>query len=65
MSVEATLTRPVSNVDPFSHGFLFDPYPHHEALREAGPVVWLEEYGVWAMARHEQVREALTDWQTY
>ena len=65
MSVEATLTRPVSNVDPFSHGFLFDPYPHHEVLREAGPVVWLEQYGVWAMARHEQVREALTDWQTY
>ena len=65
MGDEATLTRPVSSVDPFSRDFLGDPYPHHEALREAGPVVWLERYGVWAMARHEQVREALTDWQTY
>jgi hypothetical protein len=57
--------RPVSAIDPFSHGFLHDPYPHHEALREAGPVVWLEPYGIWTMARHEQVRDALTDWQTY
>jgi cytochrome P450 len=65
MSDQATLSRPVSTVDPFSHAFLRDPYPHHEALREAGPVVWLEQYGIWAMARHEQVRDALTDWQTY
>jgi cytochrome P450 len=65
MSDQATLSRPVSTVDPFSHAFLRDPYPHHEALREAGPVVWLEQYCIWAMARHEQVRDALTDWQTY
>jgi hypothetical protein len=65
MSDQATLSRPVSTVDPFSHPFLRDPYPDHEALREAGPVVWLEQYGIWAMARHEQVRDALTDWQTY
>ena len=65
MSVQATVTRPVSTVDPFSHAFLDDPYPYHEQLREAGPVVWLERYGIWTMARHEQVRDALTDWQTY
>ncbi|MGA2053813.1 MAG: cytochrome P450 [Bradyrhizobium sp.] len=65
MGVQAVLSRPVSTADPFSHGFLSDPYPYHEALREAGPVVWLEQYGIWAMARHEQVRDALTDWQTY
>jgi 4-methoxybenzoate monooxygenase (O-demethylating) len=64
-SEQTTLSRPVSSVDPFSHGFLHDPYPHHAALREAGPVVWLKQYGIWAMARHEQVRDALTDYQTY
>ena len=64
-SDQATLSRPVSTVDPFSHAFLRDPYPHHEALREAGPVVWLEQYGIWTMARHQEVRDALTDWQTY
>jgi hypothetical protein len=64
-SEQTTLSRPVSSVDPFSHDFLHDPYPHHEALREAGPVVWLEQYGIWTMARHEQVRDALTDHATY
>jgi cytochrome P450 len=62
---QTTLSRPVSSVDPFSHDFLHDPYPHHQALREAGPVVWLEQYGIWTMARHEQVRDALTDYETY
>jgi 4-methoxybenzoate monooxygenase (O-demethylating) len=65
VSDQATVSRPVSTVDPFSHAFLHDPYPYHEELREAGPVVWLERYGIWTMARHEQVRDALTDWQTY
>jgi 4-methoxybenzoate monooxygenase (O-demethylating) len=65
VSDQATVGRPTSTVDPFSHAFLRDPYPYHEELREAGPVVWLERYGIWAMARHEQVRDAMTDWQTY
>jgi 4-methoxybenzoate monooxygenase (O-demethylating) len=65
MSIDTTVDRPVSTIDPFSHGFLDDPYPHHEAMREAGPLVWLEQYGIWAMARHQEVRDALTDWETY
>lgn len=65
MGIQAMESRPVSTADPFSRGFLSDPYPHHEALRESGPAVWLDQYGIWAMARHEQVRDALTDWQTY
>jgi len=64
-SDQTTLSRPVIDIDPFSHAFLSDPYPHHEAMREAAPVVWLEHYGIWAMARHQEVRDALTDWQTY
>ena len=65
MSMATIADRPVSDIDPFSHAFLSDPYPHHQAMREAGPVVWLEHYGIWAMARHQEVRDALTDWQTY
>ena len=65
MSIDTMIDRPVSAIDPFSHAFLGDPYPHHEAMREAGPVVWLEPYGIWAMARHQEVRDALTDWETY
>jgi cytochrome P450 len=63
--MDTTAERPVTTIDPFSHAFLSDPYPRHEAMREAGPVVWLEHYGIWAMARHQEVRDALTDWQTY
>jgi 4-methoxybenzoate monooxygenase (O-demethylating) len=65
MSMDTTIDRPASNIDPFSHAFMRDPYPHHEALREAGPAVWLSQYGIWTMARHQEVRDALTDWQTY
>src|SRR6266566_5542524 len=63
--MSAIVERAVSTIDPFSHAFLENPYPHHENLREAGAVVWLEQYGIWAMARHQEVRDALTDWQTY
>src|SRR5947209_10112362 len=65
VNMDTIVDRPVSAIDPFSHEFLRDPYPHHAHLREAGPVVWLEQYGIWAMARHQEVRDALTDWQTY
>ena len=56
---------PVSAVDPFSDDFLADPFRWHGELREAGPVVWLERYGIWAMARYAEVHEALRDWETY
>ena len=63
--MDSIVERPASAIDPFSHAFLENPYPHHESLREAGPVVWLDQYGIWAMARHQEVRDALSDWQTY
>jgi len=56
---------PSLDVDPFSQEFLSDPYPRHERLREAGPVVWLARYNVVAMARYAQVRDALQDWKTF
>src|SRR6516162_2527030 len=56
---------PISSVDPFADDFLAEPYPFYEELREAGPVVWLEGYGIWACARHAEVQAVLTDWETY
>jgi cytochrome P450 len=55
----------VSDLDPFSVEFLTDPYPFHAALREAGPLVQLSRYGIWAAARHDPVHAALSDWQTF
>ena len=54
-----------SDIDPFAREFLSDPYPFHEQLREAGPVVRLAKYGVWAVARYEQVHAVLNNWQTF
>jgi 4-methoxybenzoate monooxygenase (O-demethylating) len=56
---------PTSALDPFSLDFLRDPHPAHEALREAGPVVWLEKYGAYAVARHAEVRQVLNDPATF
>jgi len=56
---------PVSSVDPFADDFLAEPYPFYEELREAGPVVWLERYGLWACARHAEVQATLSDWETF
>jgi cytochrome P450 len=53
------------DLDPFSTAFLSNPYPFHEQLRDAGPVVWLSRYGIWGMARYEQVSAGLNDWQTF
>jgi len=54
-----------SGIDPFSVAFSADLHAFQEQLREAGPVVWLEKYGVWGMARYAEVHGALNDWQTF
>jgi hypothetical protein len=54
-----------SAVDPFSDGFLADPFPPLAELRDAGPVVYLERYGVFAVARHEQVSSVLRNPQAF
>jgi cytochrome P450 len=57
--------RSVSESDPFSLEFFNDPYPYHEAMRDAGPAVRLSRYGAWAVARHDDVIRVLNDWQTF
>ena len=64
-SVSAPNNYPVVDLDPFSDEFLSNPHRFHEQLREAGPVVRLERYGVWVMPRHEQVHAVLNDWETF
>jgi cytochrome P450 len=53
------------DLDPYSPEWLRDPYPFHELLREAGPVVRLAKYGVWALARYEHVRSTLNRWEVF
>jgi len=56
---------PVITADPFSLENLVEPHNLHEQLREAGPVVYLNAYGIWGMARYEQVNASLKDWETF
>lgn len=60
-----TNSIPVSSEDPFSEKLLADPLPFQARLREAGPVVLLEKYDLYAMGRYDTVRAALLDWQDF
>jgi hypothetical protein len=56
---------PTLDVDPFCREFFDDPFPVHAALRDAGPVVYLPRYDVFAVARYENVQAMLLDWSNY
>lgn len=56
---------PTSDLDLYSDDVLAEPYPHYRRLREAGSVVWLERYNVWAITRYDAVRAVLRDWRTF
>lgn len=64
-TAERTPALPTNGTDPFAHDVLEDPLPLHAALRDAGPVVYLTRYGLYAFARYEQVHAALVDWQEF
>jgi 4-methoxybenzoate monooxygenase (O-demethylating) len=53
------------DIDPFSHAFLTNPYPGYDQMREAGPVVWLSHYGIYASTRHAEVRTVMSDHANY
>jgi cytochrome P450 len=56
---------PGLDVDPFAIEFFEDPFPTHEALREAGPVVHLDKWNVYAVARYAEVYAVLNDPLTF
>lgn len=61
----AVTNVPLLDCDPFSKPFLHDPYPHYERMREAGPVLYSEQYGCYVVARHAEVQRVLSEWQTF
>src|SRR5438067_5407820 len=56
---------PSLDVDPFSHEFFEDPHAIHDTLREAGPLVWLDKWNVYGVARYAEVHAVLNDPQTF
>jgi len=59
-------TIPELDIDPYSEENLLDPYPMHQRLREAGPVVRLSRYPrVVACARHAETHAVFNDHATF
>ncbi|NKQ57806.1 cytochrome P450 [Amycolatopsis sp. K13G38] len=54
-----------STVDLFAPDVAAEPYPVYRELRDAGPVVYLEKLGAYALTRYVDVRSALRDWETF
>lgn len=59
------LARPSSDIDPFSPEFRADPFSHYRRLRDLGPLVWLEKYGIWCASHYHVIRDVLSNWQDY
>jgi cytochrome P450 len=56
---------PRLGIDPFALDFFDDPYPAHQELREAGPVVYLDKWNVYGVARYAEVHAVLNDPMTF
>lgn len=63
MSAEPALKPARSSWLLSDAGFLRDPYPTYQAMREAGPIQWSEEFfgGAWVVTRHADVESVLRD----
>lgn len=59
------VTAPRLTLDLFTDESLLDPFPAYARIREAAPVVWLDTIGCWAVARYDDVRAVLADWDTF
>ncbi|ACF00600.1 cytochrome P450 [Rhodopseudomonas palustris] len=56
---------PHLGIDPFALDYFADPYPEQETLREAGPVVYLDKWNVYGVARYAEVYAVLNDPLTF
>ena len=56
---------PRLEADPFDLSNILDPYDFHEQLRETGAVTYVEKYDSYAVGRYAEVREVLSDWETF
>src|ERR1700751_3188486 len=56
---------PTSTLDPYTDQALLNPWPLYRELREMGPAVWLEKYGMFAFTRYGSVSKTLRDWEAF
>jgi cytochrome P450 len=51
--------------DPYDAVINADPYPTYKRLRDEAPIYHNDRYDFWALSRHEDVHQALLNWQTF
>jgi 4-methoxybenzoate monooxygenase (O-demethylating) len=49
------------DIDPFAIDNLISPYAWQQAIRDAGPIAWLNKYHTYAVGRHDSVMRVLED----
>ena len=56
---------PVLDIDPFSYESLSRPLELDKTIREAGDIVWLSKYNIWATGRFHVVEAIFSDYETF
>jgi hypothetical protein len=59
------VTESSVDFDWFSPEVCRDPQLYDGLIREAAPVVYSEQYDVWATGRHAQIELMMRDWKTF
>ncbi|MEO5899274.1 MAG: cytochrome P450 [Ilumatobacteraceae bacterium] len=59
------MTDTLATFNPFDPTTLQCPFPHYAAMRDHAPVLFVEQYGVHLVTRHDLVMEVLRDPQSY
>lgn len=55
----------VMEVDPFSGSFLSNPNAFYEDFREAGPVLFFPKYNLYGVARYDDVKRVVSEWESF
>jgi cytochrome P450 len=61
----AEVDCPASDINIWSGAVGEERLELYRALRDLGPVVWLERQGIFALTRFDEVRTALSSWQQF
>lgn len=65
MTVSTAAAAPHSDYDPFAPESLANVHHYDCLLREVAPVVYLTEYDIYAVTRHDEIQKALRSWKIY
>lgn len=61
----SVMATPMGTVDLFDQGYVRDPFPVWDALREDAPVHYEPDTGLWLVSRYDDVRAILLDPDTF